>query len=457
MARDRRRRAAEAKFVRHTLGLLLTYERVFVYDECMVDGLAAVVDRLVGCDVADLSDAGLCTEFVDISREMDRLEHRRAVVLLAIDRRGIPSGVGAVSAAAWAQRQTGLVLRDAREALDAAAACESLPLTNKAWAQGEISASAARAIAQGRPDGHEVAYGQIEETLVDFAAARDCRSLHASIAYARRCADALDDREPQDLNGCRHSKVGDRWALSADLDDLSGTTFDKALRAATDPPTDADPRTADQRRAGGLVRMAQFFLGHENLPVEGGERPHVTIIEQWETIRDGVPSRSELGPSLSAADLATVACDAQIERIITGAKRQPLDIGRLAHDPPKAMRRAVAARDCRCRFPGCDRRPSWCDVHHIRLWTHGGETKVVNLVLLCSFHHHLIHRKGWRTTFDGDAFTVTAPDGHSIGTTYNAHQRGQPRLAAGEPATAAGIAKAPWPVIRGPDRRAARR
>jgi hypothetical protein len=405
------------------------YEHAFVYDECMVDGLAAVVDRLVGFDVADQSDAGLCTELVEMSREMDRLEHRRAVVLLAIDRRGIPSGVGAVSAAAWAQRQTGISVREARDALDAAAACESLPLTAKAWTQGEISASAARAISRGRPDGHEDAYAQIEETLVDFAAARDVRSLYASIAYARRCADALDDREPQDLNGCQYSKVGDRWALSADLDGLGGATFDEALRAATDKPSDDDLRTPGKRRADGLVRIAQFFLGHEDLPVEGGERPHVTLIEDAATVLAGLPSASQIGPSLSAADLSMLVCDAQIERIITGANRQPLDIGRIAHDPPKAMRRAVAARDCGCRFPGCDRRASWCDVHHVWFWTNGGETKVANLVLLCSYHHHLLHRTGWHATFDGDAFTVTAPHG-PIGTTYN-RQRGRPRLAIG--------------------------
>ena len=45
-------------------------------------------------------------------------------------------------------------------------------------------------------------------------------------------------------------------------------------------------------------------------------------------------------------------------------------------------------------------------------------SKLCNLVCLCSFHHHLIHRPGWTTTFDGHTFTVTAPDGRHIGSTH---------------------------------------
>ena len=92
-------------------------------------------------------------------------------------------------------------------------ALETLPLTAKAWAQGEISASAARAICEGRPEGHEDAYGEVEETLVGFAADRNWRALRAVIAHCKRCADALDDREPADRNGLHLSKTMDRWAI----------------------------------------------------------------------------------------------------------------------------------------------------------------------------------------------------------------------------------------------------
>jgi hypothetical protein len=385
-----------------------------------LEALSAAVERLAGTDVDSMCDTELHDEFVSLSREVDRLECRRARVLAAIHRRGIPDAVGAVSTPMWAQRQTGWRAREARAALDTALALDDFRLTGKAWAQGEISSGTAHAICHGTPAGHEDAYAEIEENLVDLAAANDWRGLQTAIAYARRCADALDDREPSDLNGLRHSKVGDRWATSGDLDDLAGSTVDKALRAATDKPTEGDLRSAAKRRADALVRIARFFLDHEDLPIEGGERPHISLIEESDTVAAGLPSTSEFGPSMSAADLATLLCDARIDRIVMDRCRQPFDLGRLSHTPTKKMRRAIVARDRCCRFPGCDRRASWSDIHHVRAWIDGGETKIANLVLLCPYHHHLIHRKGWRTTFDGVTFTVFKPDGTILGATQNA-------------------------------------
>ena len=74
----------------------------------------------------------------------------------------------------------------------------------------------------------------------------------------------------------------------------------------------------------------------------------------------------------------------------------PLDIGRLSRVVSTALRRAVELRDKTCRFPGCDRPPNWCDCHHLRHWAHGGTTCLANLILLCGFHHSLVHEYGWR-------------------------------------------------------------
>jgi hypothetical protein len=392
-----------------------TYVR---YDVVVGTELATAVDRLVGEPIEALTDAAVRAELLSVARQLDRVEHRRAQLLTAIDRRGIAQADG-LPTAAWAQHLTGQARRDARKALQAGRACEMLPLTSKAWAQGEISAGTAHAICHGRPEGHEDAYAAIEDTLVDFASAHDWPGLLASVAYARRCADALDGKEPSDLNGVSHARVGDRWMTRADLDGLSGKIVDEALRAATDEPTDDDARTPNKRTADALVRIARFFLDHEDLPVEGGEKPHLSLAFEGESIASGVPVALGDTPSMTAADLGVLLCDANVERIIMGAGRRPLDIARLSRDVPKPMRRAVVARDCRCRFPGCHRRGRWCDVHHVRAWMLGGETKIANLVLLCPYHHHLIHRQGWHTTFDGDTFTVFRDDGELVGTTRN--------------------------------------
>ena len=70
------------------------------------------------------------------------------------------------------------------------------------------------------------------------------------------------------------------------------------------------------------------------------------------------------------------------------------------------MRRAITQRDRGCRFPGCDRKASWCEAHHVEPWQHGGPTNINNLVLLCAFHHHVVHRQGWTNTFNGTTYTI---------------------------------------------------
>ena len=46
-----------------------------------------------------------------------------------------------------------------------------------------------------------------------------------------------------------------------------------------------------------------------------------------------------------------------------------------------------------------------------------GATVMANLVFLCDFHHHVLHKPGWTATFDGTTFTVTNPHGRFIGST----------------------------------------
>ena len=56
-----------------------------------------------------------------------------------------------------------------------------------------------------------------------------------------------------------------------------------------------------------------------------------------------------------------------------------MDVGRATRTIPDGMRRAVTARDRGCAHPGCDRPPSWSEVHHIVEWEHGGPTAIDNL------------------------------------------------------------------------------
>ena len=57
------------------------------------------------------------------------------------------------------------------------------------------------------------------------------------------------------------------------------------------------------------------------------------------------------------------------------------------------MRRALMIRDQGCVFPGCGSK--YCQAHHVKHWLEGGETNQDNLVMLCRFHHRLVHEGGF--------------------------------------------------------------
>ncbi|KQN86480.1 hypothetical protein ASE96_12955 [Arthrobacter sp. Leaf69] len=133
------------------------------------------------------------------------------------------------------------------------------------------------------------------------------------------------------------------------------------------------------------------------------------------------------GP-VTAATARKMACDADIIPVLLGGEGRILDIGRASrvfpphirkaltardqgcafpgctipapwceahHITPPHIRKALTARDQGCAFPGCTIPAPWCEAHHITYWSRGGPTGTENGVLLCSHHHHVIHKEQW--------------------------------------------------------------
>ncbi len=73
---------------------------------------------------------------------------------------------------------------------------------------------------------------------------------------------------------------------------------------------------------------------------------------------------------------------------------EPLNVGRKTRIISAPLRRLLTARDKGCRFPGCGN-ARYIDMHHIKHWANGGETKPSNLVSLCRFHHRAVHEEGF--------------------------------------------------------------
>jgi HNH endonuclease len=79
----------------------------------------------------------------------------------------------------------------------------------------------------------------------------------------------------------------------------------------------------------------------------------------------------------------------------------PRWVGRLFRDPPAWMMRHLKYRDRECQFPGCGAR-RFTQAHHIVWRENGGPTDLDNLILICFFHHRLVHEYGWAIRRDPD-------------------------------------------------------
>jgi len=107
---------------------------------------------------------------------------------------------------------------------------------------------------------------------------------------------------------------------------------------------------------------------------------------------------------VSQETLRRRSCDAAVVPVGTDSSGRILNLGQRVRTVSPAIRRALEARDGGCRFVGCGRR--YTDAHHIEHWADGGETSLRNCILLCRFHHRLLHEGGWSVHGDVDGQLV---------------------------------------------------
>lgn len=202
-------------------------------------------------------------------------------------------------------------------------------------------------------------------------------------------------------------------------------------RHCPDPTCEHDGR--DVREAGArlwdaLVEACERLTRAEVLPGDHGGRPRVVVHIEETDLRDrvrratGEPGfrgdapiteryeedatplgggpRYEGGEPISIAALRRLACDAEVLPVVMGGAGEVLDVGRSQRLVTRALWVALVVRDRHCVFPGCTRPPIACDAHHVRHWANGGPTSLDNLVLLCRYHHTVVHHSPWAVAID---------------------------------------------------------
>jgi 5-methylcytosine-specific restriction protein A len=205
-----------------------------------------------------------------------------------------------------------------------------------------------------------------------------------------------DEDEPQ-VNELHLSASADGVGgrIKGRLDSATFEVLSRAVRSVLCPAAD-EGKSLGERQADALGEICEHALDEGRLPLEGGERPHVTAILDYRWMREQARGLMfDFGGRGTAADLRALLCDCGVTPVVFDGASQPLDLGRERRCVSLAQRKAVAARDRGCAHPGCHRTPAWCQVHHIREWVNGGETNIQELVMLCRTHHRMIHQSGW--------------------------------------------------------------
>ncbi len=207
--------------------------------------------------------------------------------------------------------------------------------------------------------------------------------------------------ERMDLRIGRRNPSTGLTPVSGHLDDLGAAAVRTAIGALAAPAPAVngvpDPRSAGCRAAQALAHLCKWFLNHGDALDTGGERPHLTVTLNYDTLLGQIGTATlGNGDILSAAQARRLLCDAQIVPAVLGGDSEILDVGRSMRTASVAIRRALALRDEGCAWPGCDRPPGWCDAHHINWWERDfGSTSAENMTLLCPYHHSEIHKGQW--------------------------------------------------------------
>lgn len=190
-----------------------------------------------------------------------------------------------------------------------------------------------------------------------------------------------------------------------------------------DNDTDLDRRTRPQKQLDGIITAFKAALSTNKLPTAGGNRPQIIATINYQDLLphpgptaetntgNGTGTRTRTGSTgtgtgtgtgsfvftgpVAATTIRKLACDADIIPALLGTHGEILDLGRKTRLFTPAQRLALTARDQGCAFPNCTIPAPWCEAHHITYWSHNGPTSTDNGTLLCSHHHHLIHKEQW--------------------------------------------------------------
>ncbi len=312
------------------------------------------------------------------------------------DRRGVWRDSGARDMAHFLSIRHGISEWKARRWIAAAYALEGLPLISEAFSSGELGIDKTVELAR-------FATPSTEARLICWANGVSCACVRrkGDLAARQSIEDARDADRARFLHWW-YLDEGRRFGLEAELPAAQGAVVAKALERLAEElpvmPGEEDAYYVDARRADALVALCSARIAGDSDP----DRATVIVHAQLDTLVSGHGGcELEGGPVIHPETARRLLCNGRVQAVIEDGSGEPLGVGRMSREPSAWMMRQLRYRDHECRFPGCGAR-RFTQAHHIVWWEHGGPTDLDNLVLVCSFHHKLVHEYGWAVRRDGD-------------------------------------------------------
>jgi hypothetical protein len=378
-------------------------------------------------------------EIASLSAHLDAATHRLLECIRRFDEACGWHEQGAVSCAHWLAWRLGWDPATAREKVRVTRALGMLPAINESLRTARLSYAKVRALTRGATPENEAKLLEMALIATGAQLERLCRGYRGVLDGER--TPAPEERsvrqrllpggmvklelvlEPDEadlilraIERAREVHARQAELLETEAPSAPAVAAKPALPAAQGETEAAEAagvsaETCWPSRADGAVKLAESFLAGNPVTGTGGERFQVMVHLDQEVLGpDGAWAGTlEDGTRVSAETLRRVACDCGL--VATGGDGEALNIGRRARSIPPAIRRALMLRDRGCAFPGCTH-TAFLHGHHVEHWLHGGETSLDNLVMLCTFHHHLVHEGGWTVTAGADSvFAFHSPAG----------------------------------------------
>ncbi|MFV8319402.1 DUF222 domain-containing protein [Mycobacterium sp. 23] len=345
----------------------------------------------------------LFEELAELAGQRNAIDGRIVEIVAEVDRDGLCGMTGARSVAAVVAWKLGCSPGNAQTITTVAGRLGEFPRCASQLREGRLSLDQVGVIAARAGDGSDAHY----EQLARYATVSQLRTAIKGEPRPK------PDRRPPPAISKTSTEDSTCWRIT--LPHTEAAKFEAALAAHREALITQwkhdRPEVASESAPPMPDTMDAFLrLIEAGWDAEATARPHAahtTVVVHLDV--DKPAAALHLGPLLTEGDRQYLTCDASYE-VWFHRDGRPIGAGRTTRTINRRLRRALEHRHPCCAVPGCGATRG-LHAHHIRHWEHGGPTELINLILLCPYHHRLHHRGEITISGDADHLTITDRDG----------------------------------------------